>query len=461
MSKEEKFKKMLQRLLEEQTFAFEESDWEAAKKVIENKRRKRRLLPLWFVLSGVVIFTGALMLWPETKPMIIVNHQSSEQAVTAPATKAEAVSEVTKSINAEPTAPALSQSKLAEVSNNVTSAPEKQRPKPVSASALTEVSSAPNVVAVQKEETVALAEPTQTNTEAEAPVVPVLPDVSANQSPIENNKGLTSTQEKAGEVLATSVPLTALETSSNVPLEEAKTSSNEAVAATSVLPKDSSELTPASGSALSLPEVRKNMLWSIEAGFHVLYGWKTPTGTEGRGFNPVLGINYHKAINERFDYSLGLHFTSIAHLGAFSDTSKITSYKFGEESQVTVISPQTFYYLNFPLRFSWNFSRKQCLGSSFELGYLLNVNSTVETYEAAFNVGEKQSSKELGYTEGVAPYNFQMGFFYRRELFKNLYIQPEVFFGLVDLKDDAFFNSNVKERSSGLKLTLLYSIKNR
>ena len=171
--------------------------------------------------------------------------------------------------------------------------------------------------------------------------------------------------------------------------------------------------------------------------------------------------NLGQAINERFDYSLGLHFTSIAHLGAFSDTSKITSYKFGEESQVTVISPQTFYYLNFPLRFSWNFSRKQCLGSSFELGYLLNVNSTVETYEAAFTDSEKQSSKELGYTEGVAPYNFQMGFFYRRELFKNLYIQPEVFFGLVDLKDDAFFNSNVKERSSGLKLTLLYSIKNR
>jgi hypothetical protein len=464
MSKEEKFKKTLQQLLDEQTFAFEESDWEAAKKVIEDKRRKRRLLPLWFDLSGVVIFTGALMLWPEAKPVVQDNHEASEQLVTAPTTKAEAISEQAMSIKARPSAPALTQSKLAGVSNNATPALKKQSPQALNASPLTEVALAPNADPVQKETAVSVAEPSQTSGKAEVPVVPIVPVVSgatANQSPQENNKSIVATEEKAGELLVTPVLLTAAETSSTLPLEASKTNSNEVVATASALAKDSSEVTPVAGSALSLPEVKKNMLWSVEAGFNVLYGWKSPTGTEGRGFNPVLGINYHKAINERFDYSLGLHFTSIAHLGAFCDTSKITNYKFGEESQVTVICPQTFYYLNLPLRFSWNLSKKQSLGSSFELGYLLNVNSTVETYEESFSIGEKQSSKELGYTEGVAPFNFQMGFFYRRELFKNLYIQPEVFFGLVDLKDNAFFNSNLKERSSGLKLTLLYSIKNR
>ncbi|MCU0360566.1 MAG: hypothetical protein MUF75_07595 [Bacteroidia bacterium] len=461
MSKEEEFKKTLQQLLDEQTFAFEESDWEVAKKVIEGNRRKRRLLPFWFMLGGVVIFTGRLMLWPEAKPVFIDKHQISEQRVTAPRTKAETVSEETKSIKARPTAPALSQSKLAEVSNNATSAPEKQSPKPISTSPLAGVSVSQNAVPDQKEEAVYVAEPLQISENAEVPVVPLISAITTNQSSQENNKGLISTEEKAGDPLATSLPLTALETPSTLPLEEAKTTSNEVVATATALPKDSSELSPAAGSALSLPEIKKNMLWSVEAGCNVLYGWKSPTGTEGRGFNPVLGINYHKAITERIDYSLGLHFTGIHHLGAFSDTSTITKYSFGEERQVTVISPQTFYYLNFPLRFSWNFSKKQSLGSSFELGYLLNVNSTVETYEESFSVGEKQSSKELGYTEGIAPYNFQMGFFYRRELFKNLYIQPEVFFGLVDLKDDAFFNSSVKERSSGLKLSLLYSIKNR
>ncbi len=43
MNKEEEFKKKLQSLLDEKTFSFEESDWEAAKKVIDDQRgRKRR-----------------------------------------------------------------------------------------------------------------------------------------------------------------------------------------------------------------------------------------------------------------------------------------------------------------------------------------------------------------------------------------------------------------------------------
>ena len=69
MSKEEKFKKKLQQLLDEQQFAFAESDWEAAKKVLDDKRRKRRFLPLWFTLTGLVIFTGTMLLWPEAKPV--------------------------------------------------------------------------------------------------------------------------------------------------------------------------------------------------------------------------------------------------------------------------------------------------------------------------------------------------------------------------------------------------------
>jgi len=458
MSKEEKFKKTLQQLLDERQFAFEEGDWEAAKKVIDENRRKRRFLPLWFVFTGLVIFMGTLMVWPEAKPLVDQTNKHIEQNNLASTTNAALISEKENSFNETHAAPAIAQSKAPAISKNRAPAPGQQTPKPLIASPVDEVSLAPNAVAAQKEEAVSETKPAEASEKTKLPVVAI---ATANQSSQEENKALVSIEEKTREVFATSVPLTALETTSPVPLEEAKATEKNAVATASALPKDTTELAPVASSALIQPEVKKNMLWSVEAGFNVLYGWNSPAGTEGRGFNPVLGLNYHNAITDRFDYSLGLHFTSIAHLGAYSDTSKITKYNFGEESQVTVISPQTFYYLNVPLRFSWNFGNKQSLGTALELGYLLNVKSTVETYEESFTTGEKQSTKELGYTEGVAPFNFQMGFFYRRELFKNLYIQPELFFGLVDLKDDAFFNYSGKERSSGLKLTLLYSIKNR
>ncbi len=461
MSKEEKFKKTLQHLLDEREFAFEEGDWDAAKKVIDENRRKRRFLPLWFVFTGLVIFTGTLMVWPEAKPLVDQTNKHIEQNSLAPTTNATPISEKENSFNKTHAAPALAQSKAPAGSKNRVPAPGQQTPNPLSASSVDEVSLAPSAVAAQKEEAVSETKPAEASEKTKLPVLPVVPVATANQSSQEENKALVSKEDQTREVFATSVPLTALETTSTVSLEEAKAPAKNAIATASALPKDTTELAPVASSALSLPEVKKNMLWSVEAGFNVLYGWNSPAGTEGRGFNPVLGINYHNTITDRFDYSLGLHFTSIAHLGAYSDTSKITKYNFGEESQVTVISPQTFYYLNVPLRFSWNFGNKQSLGTALELGYLLNVKSTVETYEESFTTGEKQSTKELGYTEGVAPFNFQMGVFYRRELFKNLYIQPELFFGLVDLKDDVFFKYSGKERSSGLKLTLLYSIKNR
>ncbi len=461
MSKEEKFKKTLQQLLDEQQFAFTESDWEAAKKVLDDKRRKKRLLPLWFTLTGLVIFICTITLWPEAKPMVHQGEKHSEQNHLAPISKLEPIAVQNNSNNATLNPTANSSNKVLAITKNKVSAPVQQTTNPLSASLSNEVSFSTNEVTTEKQEPVSIVEAKGKIKKTELSVVSLIPAVTENLNTQEDDKGISSTEKIAGEIPAMTAPFLTPDTNSSAPAEKTNMPSNDVVSNASAMPKDSSELKTVSESALPALEEEKKMLWSVEAGFNVLYGWKNSYGTEGRGFNPVLGINYHKAISERFDYSLGLHFTSIAHLGAFSDTSKVTKYNFGEESQVIVISPQTFYYLNFPLRFSWNIKNKHYFGTNLELGYLLNVKSTVETYEESFTISEKQTSKEYGYIEGVAPINFQFGLFYRRKIFNNLYLQPELFFGLVDLKDNAFFNSSTKERSSGLKLTLLYSIKNR
>ncbi len=461
MSKEEKFKKTLQQLLEEQQFAFEESDWAAAKKVIDDKRRKRRLLPIWLVFIGLLIGGGTVLLWTDEQPDLLSVDKCETASVPAfiptpekiqgekilfesnpsPSTSAKQAS------GSSPNHPPLAQEVIRPVTEHQPTATEPSN----ETHKVTETEANPQQLSTSATNE---HDPT-TNTNLAAPQAAA----PGNTAP-EPNKVLPAQQTTEGPLVA-ALPVTSLNETPTVAPTEQPSLAVTATVSEAPQQKDSSATSAEPIAALSLPEANTNMLWSVEAGLTALYGWNASEGREGRGLNPVLGINYHNAITNQFAYAIGLHFTSIAHLGAFSDTSKVTSYSFGEESQVTVIRPQSFYYLQVPLRFTWNFSKKQFLGSSFELGYLLNVKSRVETYETSYTMSEKQSSTAYGYTEGVAPFNFQIGFFYRRELFNNLYIQPEVFFGLVDLKDDVVFKSSTKERSSGLKLSLLYSIKNR
>ena len=118
MSKEEKFKKTLQQLLDQQQFAFTESDWEAAKKVLDDKRKKRRLLPLWFTLTGLVIFTGTMLLWPEAKPVDQQKDKHSEQNLLAPISKLEPIAEQNNLTKPTQQAPALIPSNVLAISRN-------------------------------------------------------------------------------------------------------------------------------------------------------------------------------------------------------------------------------------------------------------------------------------------------------------------------------------------------------
>ncbi len=462
MSKEDKFKKNLQHLMDERHFSFEESDWEAAKKVIDENRRKRRFGAFWFVLSGIALLSTLALVLPS----------KSQQNLVAENTSVKSTAAITESVdvtNINQSASLRSEKKVNQPNIKhtvITKAPfisptePKQQPVTVIKNPVIHTSEVSTSVVSEESNSSSVVQGTEPLNGLLVPLV-----ASSSETVKQENAASLNAHVVSDTFVEVPVSELALVTSPTV-LDSSKLASQEMtpITNTPVDPKpslDSAVVTASSLAAPELPALGKKIVWSAEAGFNVLFGWNSSQGLEGRGFNPLLGLNYHNSITEQLDYSIGFNFTSIAHLYAFSDTSKITSYKFGEESQVTVISPRTFYYINFPFRVNWNLSAQQSIGANFELGYLLNVNSEVTTYQEALTIEEKQSSKEFGYTEGVSPFNFQFGLFYRRQLIKNLFIQPEFFIGLVDLKNDAFFNYQGKERSSGIKLSLLYALKTK
>ncbi len=194
-----------------------------------------------------------------------------------------------------------------------------------------------------------------------------------------------------------------------------------------------------------------------EAGAAWLYGWKGPMKRDARGFSPMAGINYMNRLNNRCGLSFGVQYMMVSKLSNSSKTSRVSSYVYGEQSQVTVITPTTLHYLAVPLRIHCYANRNNCFGTGVNLGYLLNVDAKVTSYEETAGVkGAEETIRQGGYTQGFSWYDTQVAVFYRRKINASLALQTEIFFGLTDVKQDTFFGYNNKERNSGVKLSLVY-----
>lgn len=194
-----------------------------------------------------------------------------------------------------------------------------------------------------------------------------------------------------------------------------------------------------------------------EVGAACYYGWQGAKNHDARGASPLLGINYMNQLNNNSSLSFGVQYLQVTNLSHSSKTSRISTYEYGEQSQVTVVTPSTMHYLVAPLRYHYFLNKQNSFGAGINLAYLLNIDAKVTTYDE--KLGVKSNSKTIklsGYTEGFSWFDSQLAFFYRRKVGNSLGLQAEMFLGLTDVKQDEFFGLTYKERNSGIKLSLIY-----
>jgi hypothetical protein len=147
----------------------------------------------------------------------------------------------------------------------------------------------------------------------------------------------------------------------------------------------------------------------------------------------------------------------VPNLSAASRTSRLTSFRFGEESRVTVITPVRLHYLLMPFRFYRCFHGRNIFGGGITIGYLLNTEADVTSYdERPDGKYNYETVRQSGYKDGFSWYDSQLTAFYRKDLCRSFGIHAEAFFGLTDIKNDQFFRQSNKETNSGLKLSLIY-----
>lgn len=483
MNNDEELKKSLNDIIASKEFPFDEAAWASASAYIDNARKSKRRGLLFFILPAAILIIGGItfyVLQAQGKPNNTATLKVVE-SVNAPNPPSETAhnSPVTNS-TIEQTAKA-NQPENTKFNNTPESiAPplsantKEQSPEGTNAVITKPADSVkPNSTTNQKNVTSTTKKQTSTKPKAEISVnnsiTPVVmspnnnPGNETNNSiiPLPNGQSATNSNDTTTNVpepeQTNSGANEGVTTQTSAPLAPLPTESIAAVAAqptNAVVNKPDTALNNSSPT----PSVQPKWFVFAEGGLSYSFGYKNPGLRDGNGFNPVAGLFISNALTNKISVGLGAQYNQVSQMEYSTKVSKVTSYHYTEESDVTEITPQKLYYMVFPIKISYELNKNNCIGLGYNLGYLINASSKVETYHTGIkNTTDYKATRSLGYTQGLNTLDKQLTVFYCRRLAQKLWFNGELYYGLSDVKDNNFFKSDVKEKNSGIKLTLMYN----
>lgn len=483
MSNEDKFKQSLNKLLNQKEFAFEESDWIAASKLIDSRRKKRRFG--FYFLSGIVLLgvlaIGFSLSQPTTKKQISTKENTvltfkETTTISTLNLNSEEASKISDENNTKKIH-TYKKNKLdvekAEESNEqlestqfTTKNDSSSMPiKTLATNSLTEVTNAitrvPSLTSIQN------------TTESEEDVrnitnhlISSFTNTDTNTSEHQSDNLTTSNEAIVSNIVlsidsSTTNNLPAREVESIVAKEQIKQNADSNSLKQNIIKVDSINKTTTAGISDTLNPTNlyaSNELF-IEAGGLLNIGWKNSNTREALSISPAFGLMFTSRITNQLAFSIGIGYQHISNLNYSNKQSKITRYGIGEYSKVTSITPYQTQFINIPIKLHYSLNKMNVIGVGYHISYLLDVQSRVETYTQ--QLAEKvdyETYKTGGYTEGFKTFNSQISIFYRRNIYNKFWVQAEFAYGLTDLKDNTFFNTPTFERNSGLKISMLYNL---
>lgn len=478
---EAEFKNSLNNLIEAKTFPFDEKNWEKMKELLPVREKKRRfafillaglfVLGVWFI-SQQFEFGSRQSAETSSKSQVITHELKAESLKSEVGSKQFVTNKPFNHQNLETSQQKETKQKLEVVGPQLAVDSEQLASDELSTS---NIQRNTNVETSEQEETNLKSEIVNTQLAVDSLKTGVVNKHSTSNIPLNTNVE-ASEQEKTNQKSEIgSIVMLAEEASQKTDslflrmTDTKREVINEHLASDELstsnfqlnTKKDTMPKTPVDTIKTVISEIpkAKKAVMYFEAGGDYLLGWKNAGATEGKSFNPAIGFNYYNYLNEKWALSLGGQYTSVNNLNNYSNTSKVTSYVFGEESAVTVITPQKIHYLLAPIKLHYFMNEKNSFGFGFNFAYLLTVDSRMETYNIHFGKKENyQIGKTNGYTEGFNMFDTQVALFYHRRLYKNIGAVAELFYGLSDVKNDLFFKTSLKEHNRGVKFTLTYTI---
>lgn len=477
MSQEEElFKKQLGDLISGREFAFEEPAWNEMSNLLDVKKKRRRaILIFWFGLGTVLVGLSAWFLTIDgvsAKNALTTNTEHEQRkSIKSQNTLDQFAADPSTTILPDANDPAKLNSNPDKTSTkNIPNADAAQIISTPSREVKVPVSKTPSSNPITKEDP--QGQSTKLNAvgpvKVAAPIVTTAPDKLQNpiEGTIASNSGnptstgatidlpekVTITEEVPDNVINNQdkieepIVLAPISEDNVTAILNEPLKIDTSIAAQNLKPDTDYVKT-------NRPDMR------IELGGTLLSGWADTKGRDAAGFNPLAGIVYNLRLGNDFKIGLGIQYTMIAHLKYSEYTATVTRLDLGRNIKASVFAPQRIHYVLIPLKFHYKVDEKQSAGFGLNAAYLLTVDGKLNEYsESKTGQTDQKVSKTKGYTEGFNNYNAQITLFYQRKLAPHFYINGELMYGLMDIKNGQVIKSSGVERNSGLKLSVLYSL---
>lgn len=463
-SEEDKFRESLRSIIESREFPFAENDWDRAGAYISRKRWSRR-----FRVAGLflLVSSGAALLFltvpandrstvAQASPSVTAGETLQPDQITIQNNSVEKLGNNGPAQVPEVSAPAKVKVRMpaGRVTENTQPEADKPRFKPgtatagafemnFSATTTNPGSDISDDASGKKSPESDISPKAETEPEINRdPVSPVAVENIVNAG--QNEEAVTENKDGENEEINTAEAAAVTETSATQP------------AAMDPLPSDVAVAVAGSNASDSAVRTLAPYL-TLEAGADFLAGWQSGT-REGNGLSPVFGIHYASVVTSNVRLSVGAQYNRIGNLSAYTHTSAVTVLSFGEESEVTRITPRKLHYAGAALRLTYELN-KNAFGLGYSIGYLFDVQSDVETYSFVNN--EKTNVRNFtsrGYADGFRMFDSRLSLIYRRALLKRITLHAEIFSGLSDLKEDGFFLQQGSQRPLGARLAISYQL---
>jgi hypothetical protein len=201
--------------------------------------------------------------------------------------------------------------------------------------------------------------------------------------------------------------------------------------------------------------------FSVEIGGGYSFGWKYGDTNNGRSFIPTIGLGYTRQLSAKWAIKTGIQANALNGLSNSSYRITHVNYDFGYNCNDTTVTTKWLVYLTIPLQIEYSLNDKNAIGLGGSASYLVTGWGTVNTQSQTSSDNAPPAPGQFNqylYVKGYNKWDASVYLLYKRQFCTRFsaYVMP--YFGMMDIKNNAFFGQNTVERNSGIKLLLSYTI---
>lgn len=206
---------------------------------------------------------------------------------------------------------------------------------------------------------------------------------------------------------------------------------------------------------LTLPKVNRKTLFVL-AGANLAQSQKENESNSFSG-NEFVGVGFDYLLKGRFSVAANLIYQPRYGVDATKNFTAV-NYNFGKQETTTTVSAKRLYYLELPVYASFHAGR-HTISAGPSVSYLLNANNDVQiTTTNAFGDDTQTSDQEMGHTEGLNRWDIAVAAGYEIKVFEKLSLGARASYGLTDVTNNDYYQSNTDHRNLMFRFMLKYDI---